>query len=190
VQPSVRQQSRWIIMADTDTKTPQGSPFWRFSLRFYREPGVAEACIALQEDAGVDVNLLMYLLWHATRRQAFTADEIAWLESKIGPWREATVVPLRTARRALKVPPALVAGLAAEAFRTRVKALELEAERLQQEAMYEIERSAPAGELEPTPAEAARASMAAYETICARPFPMTARDTVLAAFARLHPKGE
>ena len=43
-----------------------GSPFWRFSLRFYRLPEVADACITLQEQAGVDVNLLLFLLWHAT----------------------------------------------------------------------------------------------------------------------------
>ena len=43
--------------ADTPSSA-QGSPFWRFSLRFYRQPKVADACIALQEEAGVDVNLL------------------------------------------------------------------------------------------------------------------------------------
>ena len=42
----------------------------RFSLRFYRQPEVADACIALQEEAGVDVNLLLFLLWHATMKRA------------------------------------------------------------------------------------------------------------------------
>ena len=53
-------------MSVADAKSTQGSPFWRFSLRFYRQPRVADACIALQEEAGVDVNLLLFLLWHAT----------------------------------------------------------------------------------------------------------------------------
>jgi uncharacterized protein (TIGR02444 family) len=175
--------------ADT-TMQSQGSPFWRFSLRFYREPGVAEACIALQEEAGVDVNLLMYLLWHATRLRAFSADEVASLESKIGPWREATVVPLRSVRRALKTPPALVPAATAGAFRNRIKAVELEAERLQQEAMYAIEQAAPARSPEPTPSAAAQKSLAAYETICRARLPSAARDAVLAAYSKLHPKGE
>ncbi|TMJ29569.1 MAG: DUF2390 domain-containing protein, partial [Alphaproteobacteria bacterium] len=37
-------------MSEADSAT--GSPFWRFSLGFYRRAGVAEACIALQEQAG------------------------------------------------------------------------------------------------------------------------------------------
>ena len=83
----------------SETAPAQGSPFWRFSLRFYREPGVAEACIALQEEAGVDVNLLLFLLWHATQARRLSADEVATLEQKIGGWREATVIPLRALRR-------------------------------------------------------------------------------------------
>ena len=166
-------------MTDAETK-PQGSPFWRFSLRFYRQPGVADACIALQEGSGVDVNLLLYLLWQATQRRAFAAADVASLESQIGPWREATVIPLRGVRRALKVPPALVAAGTAEAFRTRIKAVELEAERLQQEAMYEL--AAPAGPELASPEAAARASVAAYETICAAPFAKPAVETLLNAF--------
>ena len=58
----------------TDTPTPsQGSPFWRFSLRFYRVPKVADACIALQEEAGIDVNLLLFLLWQATSKRAMSS---------------------------------------------------------------------------------------------------------------------
>src|SRR3954449_13136311 len=100
---------RGISMTDAEAKpSPQGSPFWRFSLQFYRQPGVADACIALQEESGVDVNLLLFLLWHATRRRGFTPTQVAVLEQRIGAWRETTVVPLRAVRRALKSPPALV----------------------------------------------------------------------------------
>src|SRR5687767_2126598 len=130
----------------------QGSPFWRFSLAFYRQPNVADACIALQEEAGVDVNLLLYLLWQAQQRRQLSPADVAAIEARIGPWRDATVIPLRSVRRALKSPPALVAPPAAEAFRNRIKAVELEAERLQQEAMYALP---PLGQEAPAAAEAA-----------------------------------
>ena len=36
---------------------------WRFSQDFYRLPGVASALIALQDRAGLDVNLMLFALW-------------------------------------------------------------------------------------------------------------------------------
>jgi len=169
----------------TDTSAPQGSPFWRFSLKLYRAPGAADACIALQEGAGVDVNLLLFLLWQATQRRAFTAADVAALDARIVGWREAAVIPLRNVRRALKAPPALVAAGTAEAFRTRIKTVELEAERLQQEAMDALAATSPLGQEASSPAEAARRNVAAYETMRAVAFPKPAVDAVLTAFANL-----
>jgi uncharacterized protein (TIGR02444 family) len=168
----------------------KSSPFWRFSLRFYREPGVADACIALQEEAGVDVNLLLFLLWHAMQAHALTCDEVASLEARIGPWREMTVVPLRKVRRALKSPPALVEGGTAEAFRTKIKAVELEAERLQQEAMYDLVHNHLLGRRAASPEAAASGNVAAYAANGSKPFPKPAVETLLAAFARLERKPE
>ena len=84
---------------ETVSVQPMSTTFWRFSLRFYRQPEVADACIALQEEAGVDVNVLMFLLWHATLARALSAAEVEELERRIGAWREMTVVPRR------KTPP-------------------------------------------------------------------------------------
>jgi uncharacterized protein (TIGR02444 family) len=162
-----------------------GSPFWRFSLRFYRQDGVADACITLQEEAGVDVNLLLFLLWHATRKRSLSASEIAELERRIAPWRNMTVIPLRTMRRALKSPPALVAGAPAELFRTRIKAVELEAERLQQEAMHELAGLSAMGVASSSLEAAARANIEAYAATCGRAFPSPATETLLAALGRL-----
>ena len=162
-----------------------GSPFWRFSLRFYRQDGVADACITLQEEAGVDVNLLLFLLWHATRKRTLSASEIAEVERRIAPWRNMTVIPLRTMRRALKLPSALVAGAPAELFRTRIKAVELEAERLQQEAMHELVGPSAMGVASSSLEAAARANIEAYAATCGRAFPSPATETLLAALGRL-----
>jgi uncharacterized protein (TIGR02444 family) len=177
-------------MTEPEAKpSPQGSPFWRFSLQFYRQPGVAKACIALQEESGLDVNLLMFLLWHAAQRRRFAPSEVDWIESKICAWRDSTVIPLRSVRRALKVPTLLVPAVTAEAFRTKVKAIELEAERLQQEAMFALEPHVPPGEEAPSSADAARANIAAYETMLETQFPRSAVDALLGAFVALKPTG-
>jgi uncharacterized protein (TIGR02444 family) len=160
----------------------QGSPFWRFSLQFYRLPKVADACIALQEEAGVDVNLLLFLLWHARQRRRLSKADVAALEAKIAAWRDVTVIPLRGVRRALKSPPALVEASTAEAFRNRIKAVELEAERLQQEAMYAL---APLGAEAGDPNQAAAGNVGAYQEMLAVRFPSGATGTLLAAFAAM-----
>ena len=168
-------------MSAAQAPSSQGSPFWRFSLHFYRQPKVADTCIALQEEAGVDVNLLLFLLWQATRKRALTTPDVAEIERRVGAWRDMTVIPLRSLRRALKAPPPLIAGTSAELFRTRIKAAELEAERLQQEAMYELANAGTWGQGAPSLAEAARGNIAAYEEMGGKAFPKPAIETLLAA---------
>jgi len=167
-----------------DAKTAaQKSPFWRFSLKFYAAPGVAPACITLQDEAGVDVNLLFFLLWNATVGRTLTESEVKDLDSMIGAWRNTAVIPLRQIRRALKTPPAMLTPDVAETFRNRIKAVELEAERLQQEAMYALAQSGRFRGSAPTPVEAARANVAAYQAVL-RSFPPQPLEVVLAAFAK------
>ena len=163
-----------------DTPTEQGSPFWRFSLRFYRRPGVADACIALQDGCGVDVNILLFFLWLAAARRCVPSAAAAAVCARVGPWRDDVVVPLRTLRRRLKDGSSLVERGAAELFRTRIKAIELESERLQQESMFAL--AADLGtENASTVEAAARANVAAYEQALARTFAPDAVNVLLAA---------
>ena len=97
------------------------------------------------------------------------------------------VVPLRNVRRALKSPPPVMAPQAAEGFRTRIKAVELEAERLQQEAMYGLAQSGRIGR--PGAIQNRGRARAAWRPIRPhlRPFPAGPLDTVLGAFAKFEP---
>src|SRR5258706_1056251 len=85
-----------------DTQTEQGSPLWRFSLRFYRRPGVADACIALQDGCGVDINILLFFLWLAAARRCVPSAAAAAGCARVGPWRDEVVGPFRALRRRLK----------------------------------------------------------------------------------------
>ena len=168
-------------MSDAGTPVSK-SPFWRFSVKFYAVPGVAEACIELQDKAKVDVNILFFLLWNATEKRALNATDVAEVERTIGGWREMAVVPIRNIRRALKSPPPVMSPDVAEGFRTRVKAVELEAERLQQEALFDLAQSGRFGQPVGSPIEAARISVSAYQGVLG-PFPPAPLDTLLSAFA-------
>lgn len=162
-----------------------GSPFWRFSLQFYRMAGVADACIALQDQVGVDVNLMLFLLWNASLRRQLSRKQVEDLETRVAEWRNGVVIPLREMRRQLKSPPTLIEKAAAEAFRTRIKQVELEAERLQQESLFALAQASPLGQSAPSPAEAARENVAAYQAVIAKAFPPAATETLLAAFSEL-----
>jgi uncharacterized protein (TIGR02444 family) len=162
------------------TETERSSPFWRFSLGFYRRPGVADACIALQDGCGVDVNVLLFFLWLATARRSAPLATAQVVCATAGPWRDDVVAPLRMLRRRLKNGSTLVERDAAELFRTRIKAVELESERLQQEAMFALADGL-ATEPAATVEAAARANMAAYETTIGRTLTPAAVDVLLAA---------
>jgi uncharacterized protein (TIGR02444 family) len=165
-------------MSETQTEI---TPFWRFSLHFYKQASVSDACIKLQDDCGVDVNLLLYLFWLASDGRQLTADEVKNLDGKVKSWRELTIIPIRDTRRRLKGAVTLLDPNRQEAFRNKVKAVELDAERLQQEALYEFTKSGPLGKTAPQ-REAARANVGAYETAMGRNFPKQAVDVLIGGF--------
>jgi uncharacterized protein (TIGR02444 family) len=115
------------------------SAFWRFSLRFYALPGVAPACLVLQDEAGADINLLLLLLFFAQSRHAVTSEHVARLDVIVRVWREEAVKPLRSIRRRLKAGADGISLPVSEAFRNQVKRIELQAERIEQ---HTLEREA------------------------------------------------
>ena len=99
----------------------RAADLWRFALAFYARPGVAEACLDLQDRKGVDVPLLLACLWLVARGHG-APDRVRW-RAISRDWAANAVRPLRALRRRLK-------GRAGwETIRTRVKRLELAAER-------------------------------------------------------------
>jgi len=164
--------------------TPADTPFWNFSLQFYRQPGVSDSCIALQDGCGVDVNMLLYLFWCASLGRQLFAVDVKQLDERVRGWRELAVIPLRDARRKLKGAATFVSPPRQEAFRTKIKAVELEAERLQQEALYEAaQKDLPGVNAEPS--AAVRANSAAYAAALGTTFPDTALAALFAAFDAL-----
>ena len=105
---------------------------WSFSLAVYAAPGVADACLTAQDEAGADVNLLLWAAWLAAQGHDLTAAELAEAVAATQPWRDDVVRPLRALRRRLKSGPAPAPCPATESLRAQVKAAELEAEHQQQ----------------------------------------------------------
>lgn len=111
---------------------------WTFALAIYAKPGVAEACLALQDEAGVDVMMLLTTTFAAVKHRLLLApDEIRALNEACRLWREQIVWPLRAIRSGLKAGPQPAPSEATEQFRSQVKALELAAEKLQNKLLVE-----------------------------------------------------
>jgi uncharacterized protein (TIGR02444 family) len=82
--------------ADGELSGGEALCLWRFSCAFYAQPGVSEALIALQDRAGLDVNLILFALWQgACGRRRLSHAELIAAERSAGPIRAAIVLPLR-----------------------------------------------------------------------------------------------
>jgi uncharacterized protein (TIGR02444 family) len=163
----------------------QNSPFWTFSLRLYAKAGVADACLALQDRQGVDVNLLFFILWAGRNGRRLSMADVRALVELTEDWRSAIVVPLRLVRRALRTPPAAIDAAAAAALRQDVKKAELEAERLQQAALFAYGPIGALGAAEARSELAAAANVATYAVVLATNFDPVPVAAILAALADL-----
>jgi uncharacterized protein (TIGR02444 family) len=135
-------------------------PFWSFSLELYGRPGVAPACLALQDRFGCDVNLALFSLWAARCGKALGADEFERLDAAVKPWRTRIVEPIRSLRRSLKTESLGVSPDSAEACRKKLLDAELAAEQVAQRVLVQTVRlEPPQGELQ---SDLARANLFSY----------------------------
>ncbi len=109
--------------------------FWNFSLGLYGRPGVAQACIALQDGFGLDVNLLLFCCWHGQANRRLSEEDVRRAMAAAEAWQREVVRPLRAVRRRLKAGVAPIAPAESEALRRKVNDLELEGERIAQAAL-------------------------------------------------------
>ena len=119
---------------------------WAFALKIYAQPGIAEACLRLQAEAGVDVMMLLTAAFAAARCGiVLSPSDIADMDDTCRPWREQIVRPLRALRVALKAGPQPAPGPVTEPLRAQIKASELAAERLQNDLLAAwLQQKAPA----------------------------------------------
>jgi len=111
------------------------SRFWSFSLTVYSNPDVRKECLELQDRHNIDVNLLLFCAFAGAVHGAVLPEtSLREAADLVGGWHNDVVTNLREARRALKpfTTGSLSAASVAAALRNSVKAMELEAERLEQ----------------------------------------------------------
>ncbi len=124
----------------------ESSGFWDFSVRAYSQPGVADACLALQDQYGLDVNLLLYCCWIGAFRGSIPESDLTAALEFSTIWSANVVRPLRQVRAWMKTTGCQSERLPRAdcmAVRADVKATELAAERLQQIGLESLRESKP-----------------------------------------------
>ena len=108
-------------------------PFWDFSLRVYGSDGVPEACLALQERHGIDVNVMLYCCWlGASGRGALDAGEIAAVCETVEEWHRDIVRGVRAVRQRLKGGLGAAPLALSEPLRRRIAKIEVDLEHVEQ----------------------------------------------------------
>lgn len=158
------------------------SAFWDFSIDFYARDGVAAACLELQDEAGADVNVVLYLFFLATCARQLDGADVARLDAAVAAWRDEVVRPLRAVRRHLKsaAPPF---DRAAAPLREEIKRSELAAERIEQDTIERLFPASTSGRPAASCDAAIRASLAAYASYRGG-LPATAAGRLITLFAR------
>jgi uncharacterized protein (TIGR02444 family) len=102
---------------------------WEFSLGFYARPGVSAALIELQDRAGLDVNLILFALWHGMSGRGRLDDEgLAIAGQAAREIQTELVMPLRALRRRFRA----AANADIQRLREAIKGLEFDAEKVVQ----------------------------------------------------------
>lgn len=120
--------------------------FWDFSVNTYGRPGVADACLSLQDRFGCDVNMLLYCCWFGRTRGVLDEPAFSAALSFSQPWADEVVHPLRAARTWMKTTGCVLTEVPTHhcmALREKIKAAELAAEHLQQNTLEELTPAPP-----------------------------------------------
>ena len=110
------------------------SAFWAWALEAYARPGVADACIELQDRHGQNVPLVLWVVWAGRHAGGGDLERGATLAAR---W-ETAAGALRSARRSLKSDLPDLPSTTRETFRRQVKAVELAGERVLMAALEDL----------------------------------------------------
>jgi len=148
---------------------PNQSDLWTWSLERYARDGVESGALKLQDEFGLNVNLLLWACWCAGRYQPLPDLIIRKAIDLTSGWSREVTAPLRTARRFLKTPPPQVDIEMSESLRTRIKAVEINAEQVEQSILQNLVTANLEPATQTSPQATARRNLAAYSALSGAP---------------------
>jgi len=129
---------------------------WDWASAAYGRPGVAEACLELQDRCGLSVDFLLWSVWARVDDPHLLAEAVEIARA----WEKVTTLPLRGVRRDLKTPRPPITDADRESVRSGAADLELAAEKALLQALESLTPHPPRGRA--GPAQALSAAAAAW----------------------------
>lgn len=111
-------------------------------MTLYAKPGVADACLYLQDRYGLNVNCILLCVWTAADgRGALTSVHMATALRRIADWDTQAIGPLREIRRKCRHEPLGVPEFLLQTFTPQIEAAELAAEHVAQLVLADAVRN-------------------------------------------------
>jgi len=120
--------------AEHDATKALDNPLWIYAVKQYQQTGCAQFLLRAQDEMGLEVNVLLFAGWLASRNQSLNLKAIT--DSDAHNWQQDVIKPLREIRRQVK-------NYRQEGFYRQILALELSAEQQQLEVLYELRDKMP-----------------------------------------------
>ncbi len=122
----------------TEKSGDQAESFWIWANAVYAHPGVADSLIEAQDRAGLNVNLLLWICWSATRFAEIPEIILRRATEATAQWSAQVTASLRAARRAAKSFEDKPGFENAASLRSDIKSAELYAERIEIEILEKL----------------------------------------------------
>jgi len=123
----------------------------------------------------------LYLLWLASLKRRLNDTAIERITSTTQDWRERVIKPLRALRRGLKNSQSMPTQTAAERLRQPLKKLELHAEKLHLQRLFEATQPSLPGDHSDDIIEACRSNLEIYNQTLGNRFNIADIDTLIHA---------
>ena len=121
----------------SETDSSQSGVLWDYALERYARDGVAECCVALQDEAGANVLLIIVAAYLAERGIPLTGPRVQTLVNGASALQDSLIEPLRALRRANRPPDGEACERQRDTYQS-LKQAELAAERWQLAQLAEL----------------------------------------------------
>ncbi len=119
------------------------SEFWNYSSQVWALPGVEGACLKLQNEHELNVNLVLYCCWIGDQQLCLNDADVDTLLDAAASW-ETVIKPLRESRRMMKQNLIAMPPEVADQTLKNISEMELNAEHMEQ---LSLEKALPIREL-------------------------------------------